>query len=134
MHVSHRARATVAEQLVSFGLSRVVWADCSTAAGSSTCLPYIVDQRHPPTPLLGLLSLKLHHAALILSPPLQSNPAACFPLGTHVGFQDQLMLGDKEVDQDILPIVDLILTLLSIAIAAGFRFDTQQSKWVINAV
>jgi hypothetical protein len=48
-------------------------------------------------------------------------PVTAYPLGTHVGFEDQLFLGDLDVDEQLLPGAGLVLLLLAAAIALGLR-------------
>lgn len=54
---------------------------------------------------------------------MQDENITSFPDGTHVGFEDQVVLGDAEVTSDILPILNpLLLWLINALSALGVPF------------
>lgn len=51
-------------------------------------------------------------------PQLQGSDVTCFPDGTHVGFEDQVVLGDAEVTSDILPWLNPLLWWIITSLSA----------------
>lgn len=71
----------------------------------------------------ALAPLVFHGMYSLVCPVLQPDNLKPFDNGTHVGFQDQVVLGDAEVVPDILPLLNpLLLWLITALSSLGVPF------------
>lgn len=87
------------------------------------CLPYLLSDGQAQAYLSHLPTCPPGRPPTCLPACLQAADVTVFPDGTHVGFEDQVVLGDAEVTSDILPWLNpLLLWLITALSSLGVPF------------